>query len=733
MPRYFDGTLSGINADKIKPMVKIWGGSYKMTKYDCIDFIVAALKDPTRVQAAVASLEPWERSALSILKRMGGVIQHSTLEIGIYASGLHPRRTNSYRDDFVAHLLRRGLILAINTYDFEYITNHYVGGTLFSDERILAQVGFPEYQQIEIQPMSASSETLYRRSSAVSLDIMGMMHAIENMGGLKLTQNGTVRVNDEAKLRKAMHWAEKGIELDGFFFPNPVHAWLSAFGYSDLLKKGDDGRLVLKESPEQFVQRPFGEQARLLVEGLIRTKVWWEAPMKDSLDSDGKGRQQGRLALTLALSALPLNPDAFFSLDDFEQVLFNRIGQDFSFSYIPSQPYFLNKSTQEQQNIIADRKEKIRNNWLKQERPWLKGAFTTWLYFLGLVELAMENGQPVGFRLTDIGRAAFHPELASLSPSESSQQTSFDPVWVVQPNFDIIAYLEHTNASQLAFLERHAERTQSHQHTAYYRLTRESIYRGLQSGSTLADIIDRLQAGSQADLPQNVLVELSEWASLRERLILHRSSRLLEYPSAKALQAGLAQGVTGRVVVERFLVLDEQSVPHISAQTIIDYAGPPLKNLSVTEMGTIHLKPGSHDLLTPAQLSQWAIQLSETEWQLTSASVSQALQSGQKINDFLSFLQNRLSHSLPQLLNIALRSWAGEPFSAELKSVIILRCPRDEIFKALIHSPMIIPTLRGFIRPDLIFVKAQGLDSLRQQLNWLGWKISEQLQVISIK
>jgi len=51
-----------VGADKLKPMIKIWGGSYKMSKYACIDFIVTALKDPARVQAAVASLQPWDRN-----------------------------------------------------------------------------------------------------------------------------------------------------------------------------------------------------------------------------------------------------------------------------------------------------------------------------------------------------------------------------------------------------------------------------------------------------------------------------------------------------------------------------------------------------------------------------------------------------------------------------------------------------------------------------------------------
>jgi hypothetical protein len=555
MPPHFDRDLPRVGADKLKPMVKIWGGqSSKMIKDECIACIIAGLKNSQKVKSAVASLQPWERNALALIKRMGGVISYSALKTGILVSGLHPQRTYSYRDDFIEPLFRRGLLLATGAYSPDYLTEQYGGGMLYSDERLLAHVGFPEYQPLDIQPTSYHGESLlHRRPSAVALDLTGMLQAIENIGGLKLTQTGKVRVNDEAKLRKSLRWGVKGLEMDGFFFPDPAQAWLGAFSYSDLLKNTNDGRLVVKESPDHFARRPFGEQARLVMEGLIRSAAWWEvAPKHTFFDNDGKGRRQGRLALTLALSALPLDPHAFFSFEDFDRALYKRIGEDFALDYPPQRPFFFRSTTPEQQRQeLAAWQEKTRQGWLKQEVPWLIGAFTTWLYFLGLVELALQTGQPAGFRLTDLGRAAFHPELDSVSMAESSPQTTSQPAWVVQPNFDIIAYLDRVGAPQLAFLERHAERVKSHYHTAHYRLTRESVYRGLESGTSLNDLLKKLQAGSQEELPQNVAVELREWASLRERIVLRRRARLVEFPSARALKTGLSQGLTGNVVAER--------------------------------------------------------------------------------------------------------------------------------------------------------------------------------------
>lgn len=498
MSRYFDDDLPYVRADKLKPMAKIWGGESKMRKEECIACITNGLKDPQKVQAAISRLEAWERNALAVVKLMGGVIPSPTLKIGILVSGLYPSRLSNYQDDILNSLFRRGLILVTGSYGPDSIDDSYGYSKLFySDERLLAQVGQPEYLPLEIRPTPARGEIHFRRTSEVALDMMGMLQAIQNMGGLKLTQNGAVRINNEIKLRHAMRWSET-MGIDGFLFPKPAQAWLNAFGYSELLQKTADNQLILKESPEQFAKLSFDAQIRLLLEGFLRIPTWWELPDKHNyFDANGNGRNQGRMALTMALRALPLNHEAVYSFTDFEEAFYFRVGEDFALDYPPRRPYFYRyDSTAKQKQELLDWQQQTRTDWLEQEYPWLVGAFTTWLYFLGLVELFVDNGKPTGFRLTDIGCAVFHPELATVSRAETHLPTPDQPAWVVQPNFDIIVYLDRVNASQLAFLERCGERTESYKHTAHYRLTRQTTYRGLASGTSIEEIIATLQTGS---------------------------------------------------------------------------------------------------------------------------------------------------------------------------------------------------------------------------------------------
>ncbi len=741
MPRYFDDALPHVGSSELKPMVKAWGGDYKMRKEECIAYLRAALKDPQKVQATLAGLQPWERNALALIKRMGGIIHSDVLTLGVMASGKHPKRqVNRYRQDFTGNLFRHGLVFATNASHSEYFGGSYYGhdGIAYCDDRILAQVGFPEYQIFDLKSESLSGEIHFRRLSAMTLDVMGMLQTFENMGGVKLTQNGTLRVNDEAKMRKALHWHEDGINIDGFLFPNPGQAWLEAFSFSNLLKKSNDGQLTLVESPTKFAERPPGEQVRLLMEGLMRSKSWWEiSDIRTYLDSSGSARQQGRLALTLALSALPLNPDGFYSLKKFELALFQRIGSGFSLGSISSYPsFYRNETPAEQERQITEWHAKIRSEWVRQEVPWLVGAFTTWLYFLGLVELVVSESKLVGFRLTDIGHATFHPELDTASASGVQTPSSSQPAWVVQPNFDIIAFMDRVSAIQLAFLERCAERSQTQKHTAHYQLTRESIYRGLESGLTLDELVDTLQTGSQNELSQNVLVELREWAALRERILLRHKANLLEFSSPQALKTGLEQGLKGTIVAERFLLLPAASLA--SGWTEINYAETLPPNLSLTETGRIDWKPGKHrDLVTAAQLDRWAEPTEDDSWQLTSESIGKALKPGRKLSELLSLLQHRVSPtgtirkyelpppSIPALLELALRSWAGTNYPITLQNVILIQCPNEKIYRAVISSPLMKSLLKGHQAPDLLFADPAQIETLRQRLNWLGWKVSE--------
>lgn len=727
----FDPYLQRINADKLKKMVRMWGGTGKLRKDECIAVIQSGLSDLAKVRAAVQSLDPWEQNSLAILKTFGNEIESEVLHIAIRATAtpLPPRMSKTGWNDqgaVIAALFSRGLILS-GGYSPDYFSG-YGSARVFTDDRLTAAAAPLEVQPFEIEPMPPPQHTVYRRPPTVALDVIGLLQAISDLGGLRLTKAGELRVAAVNKLRKALKWDEKGIKIEGLFFPDPAMAWISALRHSDLLVPGNDS-LTLGEPPEHFAARPYGKQIRLLLDGFLRSVSWSEISGSRSF-SFRKNYYLGRQALVIGLQSLPQDVPGFFSIDNFERALFDRIGEYFSLGYVPRRPtYFHGKSEAQKQQEIDAWQTKLRDNWLAQERPWIDAALKTWGYFLGMVELALDDDSIIGFRLTSLGREVLHPELTTKHQDSAAHPNFEGAAWVVQPNFEVIAYLDRISAIQLAFLERFAERHQVNQHTALFRLNQNSVYRGLESGSTLDELLQGLERGADAGLPQNVVVELREWAALREKITLYHRASLLEFSDEKALQAACQAGLMGIVVGERYLILEE--VTSKSEFQRRDYALALPSCLTISEQGKVRIQAGYSDLWIAAQLDQWAEPVSDG-WQLTAESIATALRSGKRLADLLNLLTSRSKKSIPKLLRVALHTWSGENLNVELDGVLLLRCRDDEVFQALAASQQLRPYLKGRLDRNILLINKEDFEKVTNILHWARIQIADQIEVIAL-
>ena len=143
----------------------------------------------------------------------------------------------------------------------------------------------------------------------------------------------------------------------------------------------------------------------------------------------------------------------------------------------------------------------------------------------------------------------------------------------------------------------------------------------------------------------------------------------------------------------------------------------------------IRLKEPARDLLLQAQLAHWTEPRPDGKWQLTARSIATALRAGARFYDLLTWLRERLTHTLPPLLEIALRAWAGESLQAELATVTVLRCPQPEVFAAIAKSQALKPYLRGQLAPDALLVDLSQIAALREQLAWMGLRMSDELRI----
>lgn len=728
-PLRYDSLFPHIRSAQLKTMVRMWGGGSQTRKDDCIQIIKEGLANPVRVQAAVAALAPWEANALALVKAAGGVMDSSALCVALRASGVDLPRTNWGRADdhnaVLMPLIRRGLVLTAYSSDPTCLTS-YGSNSVFTDERLLAATGPLTVSPFKLKPTAPPADTIHRRPQAVALDLIGLLQAIDTQGGIGLTQNGALRVNDVRRLSKTLGWGEDKTVIDGLPFPNLTLGLVHALRHARVLQ--DLGGLLTLTAPvSAFAAQPYAEQVRSLLAGIAQSSEWDERGAQVGY-FDLTRLIQARQALVMALSALPSQGMRFFAIDDLDRALFERIGEHFSLSHVYSQPYSYGKTPEQVKQDVLIWQTQVRQDWLGRERRWLDSALTTWCYYLGMVELGLGDQTVYALRLTDLGRAVLYPDHAGQEPAPATESQT---AWVVQPNFDIVVYLEQATSEQLAFLERHAERFQTQQHVAQYRLTRAAIYTALESGSTLNRLLALLEAGSGRPLPQNVVTEVREWAALREQVTLHRRARLLEYNDSASRDANVKH-LNGVAVGDRFLLVNAHQAPQAHARHRVNYAATLTKCLVADENGRLTSALPLPDLLLEAQIGRWAVALNAGHWQLTQESVAAGVKTGLPLAELQRLLADRLIHPAPRLLAIALHAWAGEHSGVKLAGVTVLQCAQPAIFEAIVTSPKLRPFLRGQIGPDLVLVDQTQLEGLREHLRWAGLEIAPELAVKSV-
>lgn len=737
----FDPYLDAIGASELKRMVRLWGvPSAKLSKVETMAAIRAGLADPQRVAAVLAGLTPFERTALSLLRFMGGELDATALGIALRAAGrTGPSPRHPWQNDAPAGWLQpladRGLLLALDSYAPHRVSDYdswsYRSRMVFSDCRLLLPSLRPQPCPLPVAPVAAPAVSVSRRPQSVLLDLISAIQAIDDMGGLRLTEQNSVYAADLKQLGGRLKWTDV-LDLDGLRIPKPIHAVVSALRHGGLLTEAHR-RLVPGEPVVAFSVRPPSEQVLATLRGFLNAREWWEGSPDDSSWSEYRATDyiRARLALLAALLALPDADETFVALDAFGDALFERVGEWVSIGHKSPRPYSCGRPAGEVQSAEAKWRAELQAGWQAREQRWLESAFRSWLYWLGLVELGSAAGSVTVFRLTDLGRRVLH-RTPETEPGRAAVATA--PAWVVQPDFGITVYLEQATPRQLAFLERCAERHNAQHHVVQYRLTRESVYRGLESGSTIDELLDGLAAGATRELPGNVVAELRGWTGLCEQVTLHRCLRLLEFANEAERQAAIAAAsLEGEPVGDRFLLLNSASgdapdpMLPVAVQERFDYSRPLPACLTVTITGRVRLAGRHADLLVRAEIAAWAAPAGHDGWQLTAASVGAAVRAGGNVTAFLALLEKRLAKPMPPALGVALRAWGGERLEVELARAVVLRCPQREVLDAISHHPAIKDCSRGRLGPNAVLVDSTRLGELRQALDWVGLTVSKEL------
>ena len=139
-------------------------------------------------------------------------------------------------------------------------------------------------------------------------------------------------------------------------------------------------------------------------------------------------------------------------------------------------------------------------------------------------------------------------------------------------------------------------------------LSAESVYRGLESGLSVADIIGVLHQHSGHAVPANVQDLIRRWAGKRERITVHTAATLLEFAAPADLDAAVARGLVTQKLSDRIgLANGELDYKHFRLLGNRDYESRPQRCVTFATDGvTFTVDVAASDLLLEAELTRLA-------------------------------------------------------------------------------------------------------------------------------
>ncbi|OFW77216.1 MAG: hypothetical protein A2201_06115 [Alicyclobacillus sp. RIFOXYA1_FULL_53_8] len=124
---------------------------------------------------------------------------------------------------------------------------------------------------------------------------------------------------------------------------------------------------------------------------------------------------------------------------------------------------------------------------------------------LGLIRTGTDENEQLWFQITKLGQQLLTQEAL---PAVTEESREAQRILIVQPNFEIVV-----TADQPLVTAELAALTELKQAGAVrvYRLTEETVLRGLSSGTSVSDWIEFIDKHSQTSMPGNVERTLREW------------------------------------------------------------------------------------------------------------------------------------------------------------------------------------------------------------------------------
>lgn len=726
-PIYLSNYFKHINALQFKHIARRFNPAAKAVRLKESQKVVRnALVNPKLLTDMIANLKPLERRILLEAKRLGGKVNGWILITFAVLSGFKPR-VKSIRDvygkdltetefvGFIAELLRDGLLIPKSNkaswfyrYGYYYSSeNQQVDDIVLVDERILDclpnEISQPKLSKLDLTPVKASP--VANHPVKALLELNEVLNLILEQGGLQFTQAGFVSKTAFKRFIKARPWLEPNLEnmlaiaMQMGFLQKPAE------------KSNSSNWQVNLSKFHLFQLKSLSERYKDIITGFLNTK--------DQDDDDWGNSSSDLVSLTAA-----------------RQVLLE------SLIVLPEHPVKLNDALLELWKLLLHHTVKASYSFEDQGLPvWfteeILGNFKN-LGFVATIELPRSSAKkatksPKKLAEDDDKEEQIQPSCYAIMPAlgfewyrQSKQQTdnsafkseaiankASEKPLLIQANYEILVYLDKLSAWAITALNC-ADCTRIDSQTATYTLSRSSIYRTLETGLPLDQIVAALENHSSG-IPSNVTQSLHEWASRRERLSFQENISLLEYSSKternKALKTLTETRTDIRAIADRFIAAPK--IPRkLTVSNIHNYRTVPKKIIHFQSDGSFDIK-GAIDLAGRTVIAKLAQKRKDGRYQLNIDLIRQA---GLKSATSEALIK-RTVDGLPDYIQALVDIWQGKQKNPVLAKVSLFQHPYAF---ALAEHPDISEYLAGSLGESSFIVKQGAEKKLEKVLKALG-------------
>lgn len=711
--------------------------------------VLEALGSTALLDTMISALSPLERVLLGEVKRRGGAVNGWALIVYAALHDFKPAAhvgSSVYKDQlnpapgigYLGVLLRDGLLIPASNHAPWFVTPHlYVSSRdagndlVFVDLRVLARFPdepSPSARPLEFEPLGSVTPSSTHPLQPL-LELFEVMQLVLEEGGLQITQSGRVSKALLTRLLKRRPWLEERLER--------LLQLALALGLLGAPEGGSTKDLWPVNLPllRKLQEAPLTISYAFIVEAVLNVS---ETPAVDSWNSRQANLISEAVAGQALLKSLELLPDHPVGME----VALDRLWQR-ALKHLATFPRVRYRDA---------------NKDATSERPtWFTDLLLGTFRDLGLVAVAerpdveakpsadeanhgdlhvMRDGKVVRFKSSSerdtayryvmmpalglswlaqgrqLQRATQAPEpeqvrrLMGLNPETGKPDK---PSLLIQPNFDILVYLDRLSPFALTVLSC-ADCNRIDAQTAGYTITRSSLYRALETGLEISMLLELLQEHS-IGVPDNVAQSLRDWAARRERLRVRENVKLLEYATQKERDDALLKLTSAKGLTERFILLDdESSLPKVDVYH--RYGLAPSRTLQFHPEGHFRLE-GATDLACRAVLAQLATQDSEGRYHLDMAKV----RAGALTTAARDTLAARARGGLPPQLEVLMNIWEGKSAEPALAKISVFQHPSAT---ALAKHPKIARCLDKQLNDTSYLVREGKEIRLEQSLSDLG-------------